>query len=157
MNCKNYRTRTKKGIKYGYCVKYRKEVSLFCKECKEDIEYKERKPIKLRTNKHAKAEKERFSIIYRDLTKCCNCGSKTGIQKNEVFEGSYRQVSIKLGMVCPFCWKCHNLFHNDIMFNLFYKVMFEKEYLKTHTKEEFIKIFGQDYIFKLEQKKRDKS
>lgn len=154
MNCKNYRTRTKKGIKYGYCVKYRKEVNLFCKECKEDIEYKERKPMKSRTNKHAKAEKERFSIIYRDLTKCCNCGSKTGIQKNEVFEGSYRQVSIKLGMVCPFCWKCHNLFHNDIMFNLFYKVMFEKEYLKTHTKEEFIKTFGQDYIFKLEQKKR---
>lgn len=154
MNCKNYRTRTKKGIKYGYCVKYRKEVKLFCKECKEDIEYKERKPMKSRTNKHAKAEKERFSIIYRDLTKCCNCGSKMGIQKNEVFEGSYRQVSIKLGMVCPFCWKCHNLFHNDTMFNLFYKVMFEKEYLKTHTKEEFIKTFGQDYIFKLEQKKR---
>ncbi len=57
-------------------------------------------------------------------------------------------------MVCPFCKTCHTQFHNDIMLNLFYKVMFEKEFLKTHSKEEFIKIFGQDYIFKLEQKKR---
>jgi len=154
MNCKNYRTRTKKGIKYGYCVKYKKEVPLFCKECKEDIEYKECKRMKLRTSKHVKAEKERFSIIYPDLTKCCNCGSKIGIEKNEVFEGSFRQISIKFGMVCPMCHNCHQLFHNDIMFNLFYKVMFEKEYLKTHSKEEFIKTFGQDYIYKLEQKKR---
>ena len=35
--------------------------------------------------------------------------------------------------------------------NLSFKIEFEKEYLKTHTKEEFIKAFGQDYIFKLEQ------
>ena len=156
MKCKNHRIRSKKGIKYGYCVKFKKEVPLFCKGC-DEIEYKEKKTLKSRTNKQSKREKERFSIIYPDLTKCCNCGSKTGIEKNEVFEGAYRQISIRLGMVCPFCKKCHDVFHNDIMFNLFYKVMFEKEYLKTHTKEEFIKTFGQDYIFKLEQKKRDKS
>lgn len=156
MNCKNYRTRTKKGIKYGYCVKYKKEVSLFCKECKEDMEYKPYKTMKLRTNKQAKKEKERFSIIYPDLTKCCNCGSKIGIEKNEVFEGAFRQISIKLGMITPFCQRCHNAFHNDIMFNLFYKVMFQKEYMKNNSREEFIKNFGQDYIYKLEQKKRGK-
>lgn len=52
-------------------------------------------------------------------------------------------------MVCPFCQKCHDVFHNDILFNLKYKVMFQKEYLKTHTLDEFIKEFGQDYIYKL--------
>lgn len=118
------------------------------------LNIKNKKTLKSRTNRQAKREKERFSIIYRDLTKCCNCGSKIGIEKNEVFEGSYRQISIRYGMVCPFCKTCHTQFHNDIMLNLFYKVMFEKEFLKTHSKEEFIKIFGQDYIFKLEQKKR---
>ena len=40
MNCKYYKTRTKKYKKYGYCTKYKKEVSLFCKDC-EKIEYKE--------------------------------------------------------------------------------------------------------------------
>ena len=154
MKCKYHRIRSKKYQYYGYCTKFKKEVSLYCKECKGNIEYKEQKTLKSHTNKQAKREKERFSIIYRDLTKCCNCGSKIDIEKNEVFEGSYRQTSIRYGMVCPFCQTCHSQFHNDIMFNLFYKVMFEKEFLKTHSKEEFIKIFGQDYIFKLEQKKR---
>lgn len=165
MKCKNHRIRSKKGIKYGYCIKYKKEVPLFCKEC-DVIEYKEQKTLKSRTNKQAKKEKERFSIIYTDLTKCCECGLKTGdfdkrinqytrIEKNEVFEGSYRQVSIRLGMIAPLCIFCHKQFHKDILgMNLSYKVKFEKEYLKTHTREEFIKTFGQDYIFKLEQKKR---
>ena len=154
MYCKHYCIRSKKGIKYSYCRLLKKEItSSCCWEC-DSKEYKQYKPMKYRTNKQAKKEKERFSIIYRDLTKCCNCGSKIGIEKNEVFEGSYRQISIRYGMVCPFCKTCHTQFHNDIMLNLFYKVMFEKEFLKTHSKEEFIKIFGQDYIFKLEQKKR---
>ena len=165
MKCKNHRIRSKKGIKYGYCVKFKKEVPLFCKGC-DEIEYKEKKTLKSRTNKQAKKEKERFSIIYTDLTKCCECGLKTGdfdkrinqytrIEKNEVFEGSYRQVSIRLGMIAPLCIFCHKQFHKDILgMNLSYKVKFEKEYLKTHTREEFIKTFGQDYIFKLEQKKR---
>lgn len=151
--CKYLKQRQKNYKWYGYCTKRRKIVPLFCKEC-DVVEYKEQKTLKSRTNRQAKREKERFSIIYRDLTKCCNCGFKIGIEKNEVFEGSYRQASIKYGMVCPFCKTCHSQFHNDIMLNLFYKVMFEKEFLKTHSKEEFIKIFGQDYIFKLEQKKR---
>jgi hypothetical protein len=163
--CKYLKQRQKNYKWYGYCTKRRKIVPLFCKEC-DVVEYKEQKTFKSRTNKQAKREKERFSIIYRDLTKCCNCGLKTGdfdkrinqytrIEKNEVFEGSYRQVSIRLGMIAPLCIFCHKQFHKDILgMNLSYKIKFEKEYLKTHTREEFIKTFGQDYIFKLEQKKR---
>ena len=163
--CKYLKQRQKNYKWYGYCTKRRKIVPLFCKEC-DVVEYKEQKTLKSRTNKQAKREKERFSIIYRDLTKCCNCGLKTGdidkrinqytrIEKNEVFEGSYRQVSIRLGMIAPLCIFCHKQFHKDILgMNLSYKIKFEKEYLKTHTREEFIKTFGKDYIFKLEQKKR---
>ncbi len=111
------------------------------------------KSIKKKSHKLAKKEKERFSIVYTGLTKCCHCGSNLAVAKNEVYEGAYRQRSMKMGMIAPFCTKCHDRFHNDIMFNLHYKVLFEKEFLKTHTRDEFIKIFGQDYIFKLEQKK----
>ena len=163
--CKYLKQRQKDYKWYGYCTKKGEIVPLFCKGC-DDIEYKEKKTLKSRTNKQAKREKERFSIIYTDLTKCCECGLKTGdfdkrinqytrIEKNEVFEGSYRQVSIRLGMIAPLCIFCHKQFHKDILgMNLSYKVKFEKEYLKNHTREEFIKTFGQDYIFKLEQKKR---
>lgn len=162
--CKFLRIRSKKNKYYGYCIKYKKEVNLYCK-CS-DIEYKEYKALNKRTNKLNKKEKERFSIIYQDLNKCAECGLKHGsfdtinntyikVSKNEVFEGAYRQISIKLGMVCPFCDKCHDRFHNDILFNLKYKVMFQKEYLKNHSIDEFISVFKQDYIYKLDKIKID--
>lgn len=147
MNCKNYKTRTKKGIKYNYCTLLKKEITFEeCKHCT-NKEYKQYKKLKSRTYKQSKKEKNRISIIYQDLTKCCYCGSKREIEINEIFEGAYRTSSIKYGMVCPFCKDCHKRFHNDYKFNLFYKVMFEKEYLKTHTLDEFIEIFKQDYIY----------
>lgn len=166
MKCKNHRIRSKKGIKYGYCVKFKKEVPLFCKGC-DEIEYKEKKTLKSRTNKQAKKEKERFSIIYHNLTKCCECGLKTGdfdkrinmytqVEKNEVFSGAYRSISIEDGMVAPMCIFCHKLFHKDIIMNLKYKVKFQKEYMKTHSLDQFINRYGQNFIYKLEQKKRGK-
>ncbi len=161
MNCKNYRTRTKKGKKFGYCTLYRKEVPIFSCNCN-NKEYKRYKPLKSRSNKLDKKEKERFSIIYPNLTKCCECGLKTGdfdirlniytrVEKNEIFSGAYRGLSIEDGMVAPMCIFCHKLFHKDTLMNLTYKVKFQKEYLETHTLEEFIKRYGQDYIYKLEK------
>lgn len=149
--CKYLRIRSRKYNYYGYCIKYKKEVSVFCKECK-NIEYKQYSTIKSRTYKQVKKEKVRFSIIYNDLNKCCNCGSTIGIELNEIYEGAYRRRSIEHGAVAPMCHNCHKKFHNDSTFNLHYKVLFEKEFLKTHSKEEFIRIFGQDYIFKLRKK-----
>lgn len=165
MYCKHYCIRSKKGIKYSYCRLLKKEItSSCCQEC-DSKEYKQYKPMKSRTNKQAKKEKERFSIIYPDLTKCCECGLKTGdydtrlnmytqVEKNEVFSGSYRSISMEDGMIAPLCTFCHKLFHKDIMLNLYYKVKFQKEYMKTHTLDEFIARYGQNYIYKLEQKKK---
>jgi hypothetical protein len=162
--CINLRIRSRKEIRYGYCVKFKKEVSIFCK-CK-NIEYKQYKKIQKRTSKLLNLENNRYSIIYNDLTACAECGLKNGaydyinneyiiISKNEVFEGAYRQLSIKYGMVCPFCQKCHDRFHNDVLFNLEYKTMFQREFINSHSKEEFISIFKQDYIYKLEKIKID--
>lgn len=167
MKCKYFTIRSKKGIKYAYCRLHKKEISFSrCQEC-DSKEYKEYKAMKLRTYKQAKREKERFSIIYQDLSKCCECGLKAGdydtrinmcthIEKNEVFSGSYRQLSIEYGMVAPMCYYCHKQFHIDNNMNLKYKVMFQKEFLKNDSLDNFINIFGQNFIYKLEQKKRSK-
>lgn len=167
MKCKFFTVRTKKGIKYNYCRLLKKEIPLSC--CRECVnkEYKQYKPLKTRSNKLVAKEKRRFSIIYHNLSNCCVCGLKSGdydnrinmytiVEKNEIFSGSYRNISMEDGMVAPMCIYCHNKFHNNDIMNLNYKVKFEKEYLKTHTIDEFIKRYGQDYIFKLEQKKRGK-
>lgn len=151
MNCKYFKTRTKtrKGIKkiYNYCTLNREEITYDnCKKCNK-YECKIKTPLKNRSSKLNKREKNRFSIIYQDLTKCANCGSKIEIEKNEVFEGAYRQTSITYGMIVPFCRRCHKRFHNERLFNLKYKAMFQIKFLETHLLEEFIEIFKQDYIY----------
>lgn len=157
--CKYLRIRSRKYNYYGYCIKYKKEVSVFCKECK-NIEYKQYSTIKSRTYKQAKREKERFSIIYKNLNTCCECGLKDGdfdkrigayttIEKNEVYSGAYRGLSINLGMIAPLCIYCHKQFHKDRIMNLKYKAKFQKEYIKTHSESEFISLFKKDYIYLL--------
>lgn len=145
MKCKNLRHRSKKGKVYGYCILLKKEVPIYCK-C-DDIKYKEQKALKKVTYSRAKKEKKRFSIIYQDLTKCAECGSKIGhIDKNEVYEGSKRNVSMEHGFVVPFCHNCHEHFHNDRVFALKYKRMFQIAYEKTHSREEFLNLVHRSYL-----------
>ena len=149
MKCKNHRIRSKKGIKYGYCIKYKKEVPLFCKEC-DVIEYKEQKTLKSRTNKQSKREKERFSIIYPDLTKCCICGSNSNINKHEVFYGKNRQNSIKYGLVIPLCLNHHtgdNGIHYDNELNIFYKRLAQKKWESIYgNRNDFLNVFGRSWL-----------
>lgn len=153
MNCKYLKVKQKKGRKFAYCALLEKEIQLtLCKYCDTKM-FREIKPYLLK-KKPNKSEKHRHSIIYQDLTKCAICPQKRDIEINEVYEGSFRQRSIDNGMCIPLCHNCHSRFHNDSEFNLDIKVKFEKEYLKTHSTEDFIKLFGQDYIVKLEHKKR---
>ena len=143
MNCKYYRTRTKKYKKYGYCTKYKKEVSLFCKKCN-TIEYKEIKTIKKRTNKQAQAEKNRKSIFTNDLYHCIICGKKRD-NLHEVFFGRNRQLSIKYGLVIPLCIECHQEIHkNKKLQDIWHKKgqdIFETYYPDL----DFLKIFRRNY------------
>ena len=56
--CKHLRIRSRKYNYYGYCIKYKKEVPIFCKECN-NIEYKQYNTMKTRTYKQTKREKEK--------------------------------------------------------------------------------------------------
>lgn len=153
MNCKYYRTRTEKSKKYGYCTKYRKEVSLFCKECN-TIEYKETKSIKKRTYKQTKAEKNRISIFTDDLEHCIICGKKRD-NLHEVFFGRNRQLSIKYGLVIPLCIKCHQEMHKNKELQKVWhekgQVAFERAYPKLN----FVNIFRKNYCTKKDPVKID--
>ncbi len=155
MICKNFKTRNKNNKKekriYYYCSKQRKEITYInCKECP----YKEYKSnnnqIKKRTYNLAKKEKNRFSILYNQLNKCCICGNPV-VELNEVFEGAYRQLSIDYGCIVPFCNQHHNQFHNDRSMNLYYKSLFQEKFEKTHSHEKFLKIFKKDYTYLYEK------
>jgi len=161
MKCKYLKIRKKNNKIYGYCSKFRVEKNIYCKECKElineqlkeeyqkkldKIKSKPHTPMKKRSNKLTKAEKYRFSIIGLEKEKCSYCGSYGAIEVNEVFEGKNRQVSIKNGFCVSLCHRCHQKFHDNREFNLYYKRLFQKEFEKTHSREEFIKLIGRNYL-----------
>ena len=101
------------------------------------------------SHKQSKKEKQRYSIIYKDLTKCCVEGCLTpyyNVEKNEVYEGAKRSASIKHGFVCPLCKIHHDQFHNDREFALIYKKMFQRKFEETHSREEFLRIIYCNYL-----------
>lgn len=154
MNCKHFKVRRKKGKIYYYCSILKKIITYEdCKHC-EQKEYKQYKAIKQRTYKQVKKEKNRFSVFTKDLEHCIICG-QPHINKHEIFFGRNRNTSIKYGFVIPLC----DSFHHDqvnctgIHFDTELCLEWQKKaqmYFEKNidTREEFISIFGTNYLLK---------
>lgn len=118
---------------------------------RKDKKKAESSQIKQKSNKLAKLERNRFSIITKNLEHCYICYKKgmKNIPKDdlhELLEGKNRQVSMKYGLVIPICRKCHNLVTNDkTLQDKLHKVA-QKEFEKHYKTENFIQIFGQSYL-----------
>lgn len=110
---------------------------------------KKLKSIKKETSKHRKNDKNRFSIIVDDLSKCCVCGSSNEIAKHEVFYGAYRHLSIKYGLVIPLCPFHHTIgkfaIHNDRDLDLYYKRLGQDVFEEKYSHELFMRVFKIDY------------
>lgn len=98
--------------------------------------------IKKKSSKLAKLERQRD----KNLTKegiCEYCGNYSKrLDPHEIYGGSNRQRSIKHKFVKLICPKCHS--NEKIIKQL--RIDTQKEYEKTHTREDFIKIIGKSYI-----------
>src|SRR5574344_1438711 len=149
-----------------YCKKYNKEIKLSdCKNCKlieyaikEQTKLKSTKPMKQRTYKQAKMEKDRFSIIVTDMNKCAECHTyhkRSELNYHEVFYGTgKRQLSIKYGLVIPLCaCCCHNQLectgiHFDKEVCSKWHKIGQKVFMEYYNKsaDEFRKIFGRNYL-----------
>lgn len=88
MKCKHLKIRSKKYKKYFYCDILKKEIDISNCSYYKNKDYKTYKSIRKRSSNLVRREKHRYSIIYQDLAKCSVCGSKLGIEKNEIFSGS---------------------------------------------------------------------
>lgn len=149
MKCKHSTIRTLKGTKYYFCRFYKCQLQLNLEQCKKcpKFEFKEYKPIKKKTNKLAKIEKHRFSILTDDLEHCYICTERE--MKNifkedihEVYGGRNRKISMKNGLAVPLCRKCHN----DYEIQKYLKRLVQITYEETHTREEFISLIGKSYL-----------
>ena len=147
MNCVYLTKRSKKYLTYWFCRLNKEKITIDkCKSCS-NLKYKEFKKIKNRTNKQVRLEKGRYSIVTDDLKHCYIC-TKNGIKNvakddlHEVYGGRNRKRSIKNGFVVPLCRKCHQ--DNETL--KFLQRFIQEEYEKKHTREEFIKIIGKNYL-----------
>ncbi len=109
--------------------------------------------------KHDKvADKDRFSILVPDITRCFICGTGNGVALHEVFYGTAnRSKSKEDGMCCPLCRECHQGtygVHNNKEFDLKLKKQAEKIWImhyanassKTDGINKFIKRYGKNYL-----------
>lgn len=103
---------------------------------------KETIKIKQKSSKLAKLERQRDKGITKEGV-CEFCGKfSTRLDPHEVYGGSNRKRSIKNKFIKLLCRKCHS---NESIINQL-RIDTQKEYEKTHTREEFIKIIGKSYL-----------
>lgn len=103
-------------------------------------ENSKKEPIKQKSNKLAKKEKNRFSILTKNLEKCYFCSNKK-MELHEVFRGRNRQKSMKWGLVIPICRKCHSKITTDKEFSKVLETKAKNVFIKKYGKEKFIEEF----------------
>lgn len=98
--------------------------------------------IKKKSKKLAKLERQRDKDIVKEgICEFCGKYSKR-LDPHEIFGGSNRKRSIQHKFVKLICPKCHS---NEAIINQL-RIDTQKEYEKTHTRQEFINLIGKSYL-----------
>lgn len=98
--------------------------------------------IKKKSKKLSKLERKRDKDIVKEgICEFCGKYSKR-LDPHEIFGGSDRKRSIKNKFIKLLCRECHS---NEKIINQL-RIDTQKEYMKTHTEEEFIKLIGKSYL-----------
>lgn len=90
-------------------------------------------------------EKKRTSILTDDLTTCIECG-RPKQHIHEIYYGKNRRTSMLYGFCIPLCFECHNEIHSNIELDMKYKKLCQIEYETDHTRDDFIKLIGRNYL-----------
>lgn len=110
---------------------------LFAKEQKKKEGYR-RNGLRCKSSKLANLERNRFSIMTNDMTRCYLCRRpKTSL--HEIFRGRNRKNSMRYGLVVPLCTECHLKVDNERT---------ESRKLEEKAKTIFIKKYGNEKFLK---------
>ena len=90
------------------------------------------------------------SIIQKEK-ECYICGSKNNLHLHHIFFGTAnRKISDENGFTCYLCHQHHNGQLASVHFNkkmdLMLKEICQKVYELRHTREEFMKLIGKNYL-----------
>ncbi len=101
--------------------------------------------IKQKSNKLVKKERNRFSILTKDLEHCYICNVKKE-DLHELIGGRNRQTSMRYGLVIPLCRKCHEMIEKDETLKREWRKVAQKEFKNYYKSENFVQIFGKNYL-----------
>lgn len=92
-----------------------------------------------------------MNSILQNEKKCFICGTHLGLHCHHIFGGNAnRKKSEKYGLKIWLCGRHHNLSNEGIHFNkavdLSVKRKAQEKFEETHTREEFMQIFGKNYL-----------
>ena len=89
------------------------------------------------------------SILVGSMDYCIVCG-RPHPHKHHVFGASNRKWSEKYGLTVPLCYEHHNGsdagVHFDKVLDTALKVMAQRKFEETYPKENFMQIFGRNYL-----------
>ena len=105
-------------------------------------EKKKYKAIKKKSNKLAKLERNRFSIITYNLDICYVSKKHRRDHLDEVFGGRNRQTSMKYGLVIPICFLCHRKLTDNPLLKKELQEEAKQIFIKKYSEEKFIEEFG---------------
>lgn len=89
--------------------------------------------------------------IIQSEKECFVCGTEYNLHEHHIFEGTgRRKQSEKYGMKVWLCGRHHNLSNEGVHFNkeldLQIKRIAQRKFEETHSREDFIKCFGRNFI-----------
>lgn len=70
----------------------------------------------------------------------------TYCHKHHVYPGKNRQASDVAGFVIPLCPRCHSEIHEKYKLMKSVQQEIQREFEQTHSREEFMKIIGRNYL-----------
>jgi hypothetical protein len=100
--------------------------------------------MKYKRNKLKELEKSRKSIFTDDLKSCIMC-NEPATDINEIFMGRNRLNSMKYNLCIPLCRRCHQKYHLERATQLYWMRKAQIEFEKTHSFEDWMKIFLRNY------------
>ncbi len=126
-----------------------------CCKCNE-IEYKENKPLRnfanksktlqRKSNKPSNLERNRFSILQENCSKCLLCNSTYQLTWHEVLEGRNRRNSMRYGLFLRICLRFHKLKQEDVLFKEHWHKKGQLTFVANYPDLDFVSIFKRNYL-----------
>ena len=87
------------------------------------------------------------SILATRDGECYICNRLTETARHEIYFGTAkRKNSKKHGLWVNLCPDCHNNVHRERITDLWLKEMGQRKYELAHTRDDFVKLFGRNYL-----------